>query len=150
MPETLRVGSTEIRAVRDADFRFIPTAFIPNVPPEGWRAYLGAVDPTKMGESRVLTFVIRSQGKTILVDACSGDHKDRRRPFFHRRQWGWLEKLEAAGAKPEDAFYVRVGLGTTMTAQDILEGRMNVEIGIAAIRPAEFIILRFSHKMQEA
>jgi phage tail sheath protein FI len=55
-----------------------------------------------------------------------------------------------AGAKPEDAFYVRVGLGTTMTAQDILEGRMNVEIGMAVIRPAEFIILRFSHKMQEA
>jgi uncharacterized protein len=55
-----------------------------------------------------------------------------------------------AGAKPEDAFYVRVGLGTTMTAQDILEGRMNVEIGMAVVRPAEFIILRFSHKMQEA
>jgi phage tail sheath protein FI len=55
-----------------------------------------------------------------------------------------------AGAKPEDAFYVRVGLGETMTAQDILEGRMYVEIGMAAVRPAEFIVLRFSHKMQEA
>lgn len=54
------------------------------------------------------------------------------------------------GAKPEDAFYVHVGLGTTMTAQDILEGRMNVEIGMAAVRPAEFILLRFSHKMQES
>lgn len=55
-----------------------------------------------------------------------------------------------AGAKPEDAFYVRVGLGTTMTAQDILEGRMIVEIGLAVVRPAEFIVLRFSHKMQES
>ncbi len=55
-----------------------------------------------------------------------------------------------AGAKPEQAFYVRVGLGQTMTAQDILEGRMNVEIGMAAVRPAEFIILKFSHKMQES
>ena len=55
-----------------------------------------------------------------------------------------------AGAKPEEAFYVRVGLGTTMTAQDILEGRMIVEIGMAAVRPAEFIILQFSHKMQES
>jgi phage tail sheath protein FI len=55
-----------------------------------------------------------------------------------------------AGAKPEDAFFVKVGLGTTMTAQDILEGRMNVEIGMAAVRPAEFIILKFSHKMQES
>jgi len=55
-----------------------------------------------------------------------------------------------AGAKPEAAFYVRVGLGTTMTALDILEGRMNVEIGMAVVRPAEFIILKFSHKMQES
>ena len=54
------------------------------------------------------------------------------------------------GAKPEQAFYVRVGLGTTMTGVDILEGRMIVEIGMAAVRPAEFIILRFSHKMAEA
>jgi Bacteriophage tail sheath protein len=53
-----------------------------------------------------------------------------------------------AGARPQDAFFVRCGLGTTMSAQDILEGRMNVEIGMAVVRPAEFIILKFSHKMQ--
>ncbi|MDX1671725.1 MAG: phage tail sheath C-terminal domain-containing protein [Balneolaceae bacterium] len=55
-----------------------------------------------------------------------------------------------AGAKPDQAFFVKVGLGLTMTQQDILEGRMNVEIGMAVVRPAEFIILKFSHKMQEA
>ena len=53
-----------------------------------------------------------------------------------------------AGATPKDAFFVRCALGTTMTPQDILEGRMNVEIGMAAVRPAEFIILKFSHKLQ--
>ncbi|GGG26374.1 hypothetical protein GCM10011344_28830 [Dokdonia pacifica] len=55
-----------------------------------------------------------------------------------------------AGASPEDAYFVRVGLGETMSAQDVLEGRMIVEIGMAAVRPAEFIILRFSHKLQES
>jgi len=55
-----------------------------------------------------------------------------------------------AGAKPDDAFFVKVGLGQTMTALDILEGRMNIEIGMAAVRPAEFIILKFSHKLQES
>jgi phage tail sheath protein FI len=55
-----------------------------------------------------------------------------------------------AGAKPEHAFFVKVGLGQTMSAIDILEGRLIVEIGMAAVRPAEFIILRFSHKMQES
>ncbi|WP_299763433.1 phage tail sheath C-terminal domain-containing protein [uncultured Dokdonia sp.] len=55
-----------------------------------------------------------------------------------------------AGATPEDAYFVSVGLDETMSAQDILEGRMIVEIGMAAVRPAEFIILRFSHKLQES
>ena len=54
------------------------------------------------------------------------------------------------GVKPEHAFYVAVGLGRTMIPLDILEGRMIIEIGMAAVRPAEFIILRFSHKMPES
>lgn len=54
------------------------------------------------------------------------------------------------GAKPEQAFFVQVGLGETMTAQDILEGRMIVLIGVAISHPAEFILLRFEHKLQES
>ena len=54
------------------------------------------------------------------------------------------------GNTPDQAFFVNVGLGKTMTAEDILNGYMNVEIGIAAVRPAEFIVLKFSHKLQEA
>ncbi|MBK8565159.1 MAG: phage tail sheath family protein [Saprospiraceae bacterium] len=51
------------------------------------------------------------------------------------------------GATPEEAFFVKVGLNETMTELDILEGRMIIEIGMAVVRPAEFIILKFSHKM---
>lgn len=47
-----------------------------------------------------------------------------------------------SGSKPEHAFYVRVGLAETMTAQDIAEGRMILEIGMAVMRPAEFIVIR--------
>jgi hypothetical protein len=64
--------------------------------------------------------------------------------------YGLWEQGALAGPTPEAAYFVEVGLGTTMTAQDVLEGRMIVEIGVAAARPAEFIILKFSHKMQEA
>ncbi|AUX33638.1 hypothetical protein SOCE836_057990 [Sorangium cellulosum] len=60
------------------------------------------------------------------------------------------ERGALAGPSPAAAYFVNVGLGKTMTNQDILEGRMIVEIGIAAVRPAEFVVLRFSHKMQEA
>lgn len=51
------------------------------------------------------------------------------------------------GAKPEHAFYTAVGLNQTMTADDVLNGLLIVEIGLAVVRPAEFILLRFSHKM---
>ena len=55
-----------------------------------------------------------------------------------------------AGASPDEAFFVRVGLGETMDEQDILEGRLNVTIGAAAVRPAEFVIFTFTHKLQES
>ncbi|WP_437994979.1 phage tail sheath C-terminal domain-containing protein [Sorangium sp. So ce185] len=64
--------------------------------------------------------------------------------------YGLWERGALAGASPAAAYFVNVGLGKTMTNQDVLEGRMIVEIGIAAVRPAEFVVLRFSHKMQEA
>lgn len=54
------------------------------------------------------------------------------------------------GSTPKESFFVRVGLSETMTAQDILEGRMIIEIGMAVVRPAEFIILKFSQKMQKS
>ncbi|MBC7903308.1 MAG: phage tail sheath family protein [Gemmatimonadaceae bacterium] len=63
----------------------------------------------------------------------------------------YLTQLWRAGAlmgtTEREAFFVHVGIGETMTEQDILEGRMIIEIGLAAVRPAEFIILRFMHKM---
>ncbi|MCY1487525.1 hypothetical protein D9M68_211970 [compost metagenome] len=54
------------------------------------------------------------------------------------------------GAKPEQAFRVVVGLGQTMSADDILNGLMIVEVHLAIVRPAEFIVLRFMQKMPEA
>ena len=64
--------------------------------------------------------------------------------------YGLWEQGALQGATPEAAYYVNVGLGKTMAPEDVLEGRMIVEIGVAAVRPAEFIVLRFSHKLAEA
>src|SRR5690242_10737345 len=50
----------------------------------------------------IQSFLIRSAGRTILLDSCSGNHKHRQRPFFHQRDWPWLKTLRAAGADPED------------------------------------------------
>jgi phage tail sheath protein FI len=47
------------------------------------------------------------------------------------------------GMTPEDAFFVRCDR-TTMTQQDIDEGRLVCLIGAAPVRPAEFVILRLA------
>ncbi len=54
------------------------------------------------------------------------------------------------GATPQQAFYVKCGLGQTMTAQDITGGRLIIEIGMAVVRPAEFVIFRIAHMMKAA
>lgn len=51
------------------------------------------------------------------------------------------------GSTAQEAYFVHIGIGQTMTELDVWEGRMIVQIGLAAVRPAEFIILRFMHKM---
>jgi hypothetical protein len=52
------------------------------------------------------------------------------------------------GAKASDAYSVSVGLGSTMTGEDILNGLMNVTVKVAVVRPAEFIVLTFQQQMQ--
>ncbi|MET0752982.1 MAG: phage tail sheath C-terminal domain-containing protein [Pyrinomonadaceae bacterium] len=64
--------------------------------------------------------------------------------------YGLWQQGALAGPTPESSYFVNIGLGKTMTTENILNGYMIVEVGIAAVRPAEFIVLRFSHKLQEA
>lgn len=55
-----------------------------------------------------------------------------------------------AGSAPALAFDVQVGLGATMTPQDILDGLMLVTVKVALTRPAEFIVITFQQQMQQA
>jgi uncharacterized protein len=52
------------------------------------------------------------------------------------------------GSTASESFYVYVGLNETMTDDDIWNGRMIVQVGMAVVRPAEFIILQFMQLMQ--
>jgi len=61
----------------------------------------------------------------------------------------WTEGA-LAGASPADAFSVAVGLGTTMTAEDILNGRMNISVKVAITHPAEFIVITYTQQMQKS
>ncbi|WP_020535547.1 phage tail sheath family protein [Lewinella cohaerens] len=59
--------------------------------------------------------------------------------------YGLWQQGALAGSTPKQAYFIKVGLNQTMTAQDILDGRMIIEIGMAVVRPAEFMILRIVH-----
>lgn len=54
------------------------------------------------------------------------------------------------GASAADAFQVECGLGVTMTAEDILNGLMNVTVKVAVVRPAEFIVITFAQEMAKS
>ncbi|OCQ53071.1 Phage tail sheath protein [Photorhabdus australis subsp. thailandensis] len=53
------------------------------------------------------------------------------------------------GNKAEQAYFVQIGKGTTMTDDDIQQGKMIVKVGLAAVRPAEFIILQFTQNIAQ-
>tara|TARA_R110002073_G_scaffold26260_3_gene86308 strand:+ start:697 stop:1878 length:1182 start_codon:yes stop_codon:yes gene_type:complete len=52
-----------------------------------------------------------------------------------------------SGAIQREAFFVNCGLGETMTAQDIFEDRLIIQIGLAAVRPAEFITINLELRL---
>lgn len=55
-----------------------------------------------------------------------------------------------AGAVPEQAFDVQIGLGSTMTPTDILQGKMLITVKVAIVRPAEFIVITFQQQLQQS
>ena len=63
---------------------------------------------------------------------------------------GIWKKGGLVGAAPEDAFSVHVGLGDTMTPEDVLEGIMRITVLVAISHPAEFIEITFQQQMQKS
>lgn len=53
------------------------------------------------------------------------------------------------GDTPNEAYFVEIGT-TTMSQDDILNGRLVCNIGIAPSRPAEFVVFRVTQHTSEA
>lgn len=83
--------------------------FLPDLVRERFERHLGWMVPAHYDPKldRLITsnhsWLIRAGGRTILLDTCAGNHKERPwLPRFHRLNVPFLERLAAAGAKPED------------------------------------------------
>ena len=53
------------------------------------------------------------------------------------------------GATSDQAYFVRCGLGDTMTQGDIDRGQVIVIVGFAPVKPAEFVIVRIQQKVNQ-
>ncbi len=49
------------------------------------------------------------------------------------------------GTSAEKAYFVKIGLGSTMTSQDLLDGKVIIEIGLAVVKSAEFVMIKIIH-----
>ncbi|MFB7631632.1 MBL fold metallo-hydrolase [Streptomyces sp. NPDC056149] len=86
-----------------------PATFFPEAPARAWhehRAWLAPdfVDPdANVCVSAIQTWLLRSEGRTILVDTGVGNHKERPySPVWSRLDTDFLGELARAGVRPED------------------------------------------------
>ena len=110
MNKTLEIGSVSVTRVMEWEGLFAPvTDLVPESDQEFWKERSDVLTPDfwdqESGVARAClqTFVVRSEGRTILVDTGAGDGKER--PYltvFGHLETGFLERLGTAGVQPED------------------------------------------------
>src|SRR5262245_30638616 len=101
------IGSARVTSVVEAQTDGIPPAFFFPDADEAialhhpWLAPHFADDRGRLG-LRVQAFVIESAGRTVVVDPCVGNGRDRSLPFWNQQEWPFMERFRAAGFHPAD------------------------------------------------
>ena len=93
------VGDVEIISLSDGSLAFDLCNFFPTIPEESWQPYQDLLTPEHQVRFNLASFLVRSDGKTILVDTGMGP-KPAGAP---ETPWGELMgDMEAHGVKPEE------------------------------------------------
>lgn len=109
--EQITLGNVTITRVWEyfGSVGMTPDTFFPESPKEVWNGGAPWLAPhfldseTNIVNSAIQTWLLRSGGKTILVDTGVGNHKDRPyAPVWNRLETGFLANLARAGVAPED------------------------------------------------
>ena len=108
--DTVQLGDVEVTKVVEWQGEFGRARdAIPDSPPEVWRDNASWLDPehwnaeTDGCRAAVQTWVLRSEGKTILVDTGIGNNRDRpQMPLFDHLGTDFLDRLARAGVQPDD------------------------------------------------
>jgi glyoxylase-like metal-dependent hydrolase (beta-lactamase superfamily II) len=108
-PRTFRIGAVTVTILVESSGPLLhPAELYPDSTPEiiaaqaddwmGSHLYDAASDRLVIA---MQSYLLRSGGKTILVDTCVGDCKQRVRGEFDGAVWHWLSRLQEAGVEPE-------------------------------------------------
>ncbi|WP_410586666.1 MBL fold metallo-hydrolase [Amycolatopsis sp. lyj-23] len=134
-PEQITLGDVTVTRVKEyyGSVELTPSRFFPDSPAGSWDEHRGWLAPdfwdpeTDECRSAIQSWLLRSDGRTILVDTGVGNHKDRPyAPVWSRRDTGYLDNLAAAGVRPEDVDVVvnthlhvdHVGWNTRLAGRD--------------------------------
>ncbi|MGV9384077.1 MBL fold metallo-hydrolase [Nonomuraea sp. NPDC003707] len=86
-----------------------PEAFFPESSPRAWEEHASWLEPhfvdpeTRIVNAAIQTWLLRSEGRNILIDTGVGNHKERPyAPVWSRLDTGFLDNLARAGVRPED------------------------------------------------
>lgn len=108
-PRTFRVGAVTISILVESQGPLLrPSELYPDATPEQIMAECHWLTPRFYDPTSdrlviaIQSFLLRSEGKTILVDTCVGDCKARVRHDFNQVEWNWLAQLHAAGVSQDE------------------------------------------------
>ena len=110
----IALGPYAIRRVEESLQAIPPTVLLPRLDPAVLEEHRGWLVPDHMTPDGLLrlsihSWLLRTPHHLILIDACAGNHKPRSRPEqagFANLDTPYLERLAAAGARPQDIDYV--------------------------------------------
>lgn len=104
----MKLGDVTVSRVEEMHGPIMPTgAFFPTVPGEAWQRHEAALVPDHLGGDLVhaafQTWVLRSEGRTILIDTGVGNDKPRPAvESWDHLHLDYLGNLARAGVHPED------------------------------------------------
>lgn len=111
---TQRIGNFRVDRVLESEGPYFALDFLlPGAPPDLIAANADWLKPRFVdpADDRLIlsfqSFVLRTGRHTILIDACTGNDKERpTRPHWHRKQHPYLDRMRAIGAPPESVDFV--------------------------------------------
>ncbi|MFF6995332.1 MBL fold metallo-hydrolase [Streptomyces sp. NPDC008313] len=106
--QTVMLGDVAVTRVTEWQGPYAPVrGLFPEVPAESWRDNRSWLEPAHWDPDSdqavvaLQTWVLRSEGRTVLIDTGVGNGRERPgSPFFHHRQGDFLGRLARGGVDP--------------------------------------------------